>query len=144
MIEVRVHPDPIDPAAELARVEALGCGGVASFTGLVRGSDGVSALHLDHYPGMTERVLTELAEAAKARWSLDGVVIVHRVGAMQPGERIVIVVAGARHRGPALEACAYLIDRLKVDAPFWKRESARAGDRWVEARDSDHAAAARH
>lgn len=144
MIEIRVHSDPIDPAAELARVEALGCGGVASFTGLVRGTDGVSALHLDHYPGMTERVLTELAETARARWSLDGVVIVHRVGTMQPGERIVIVVTGARHRGPALEACAFLIDRLKVDAPFWKRESAGEGDRWVEARDSDHAAAARH
>jgi molybdopterin synthase catalytic subunit len=143
MIAIRVLPEPIDLDVEMARIEALGCGGVASFVGLVRGEGRVTALHLDHYPGMTERVLDELACEAKRRWSLDGVVIVHRVGTMKPGERIVIVVTGARHRGPALEACAHLIDRLKVDAPFWKRESADGDDRWIEARDSDHAAARR-
>ena len=143
MIHSGVSDRPIDVGAELAKIEALGCGGIASFLGLVRGDGGLSELHLDHYPGMTENALAALAEGAAARWSLSGVVLIHRVGPMVPGDRIVLVATGARHRQAALEACAFLIDRLKTDAPFWKRE--RFGDRagWVEAREADGDAAAR-
>ncbi|MBW6526028.1 molybdenum cofactor biosynthesis protein MoaE [Sphingomonas sp. RHCKR7] len=141
MIRVLVSPVAIDVAAELAAIERDGA--VASFTGLVRGDDGVATLELEHYPGATEAALVRLAEAARARWSLTAATIVHRVGPMAPGERIVFVGTCAPHRGAALEACAYLIDRLKTDAPFWKRETVGGAARWVEARDGDDAAAAR-
>jgi molybdopterin synthase catalytic subunit len=143
MIRISVQPEPIDLAAEIAAAEAGGAGAVATFTGIVRGDDGVDTLELEHYPGATEAALRTVAEGAVTRWSLSGATIVHRVGPMRPGERIVFVAAAAPHRGAALDACAYLIDRLKTDAPFWKRES-RGGDAtWVEARDGDHDAAAR-
>ncbi|HWK36339.1 molybdenum cofactor biosynthesis protein MoaE [Sphingomonas sp.] len=145
MIRVVVQHGAIDIAAELALVEADagGAGAVASFTGLVRADDGVSALELEHYPGMTESVLRHIANDAAARWALSGVTIVHRVGAMAPGERVVFAAAAAPHRAPALEACAALIDRLKTEAPFWKRERRGAAARWVEPREGDIAAAAR-
>ena len=143
MIRVSVQPAPIDLATELAGVEARGEGAVASFTGIVRGDDGVTALTLEHYPGMTEGVLVGLAEEAFARWGLLAVTIVHRVGAMVPGDRIVFVATAASHRAAALESCAYLIDCLKTDAPFWKREERGGEGRWVEARESDTEAAAR-
>ena len=143
MIRVVVNAEPIDIAAEMAAIEAGGAGAVATFSGLVRADDGVGTLELEHYPGATEAALVTLAETAVARWSLLAATIVHRVGVMRPGERIVFVGVSAPHRGAALEACAFLIDRLKTDAPFWKRET-RAGDaRWVEPRGSDDAAAAR-
>lgn len=141
MIRVAVSPAVIDVAAELEVLERDGA--VASFTGLVRGDDGVATLELEHYPGATEAALERLAAAASARWSLTATTIVHRVGAMAPGERIVFVGTCAPHRGAALEACAYLIDRLKTDAPFWKRETVNGASRWVEARDGDGEAAAR-
>ncbi|RZM29865.1 MAG: molybdenum cofactor biosynthesis protein MoaE [Sphingomonas sp.] len=143
MIRIAVQTAPIDLAAEIAAVEQPGAGAVATFTGIVRGDDAVATLELEHYPGATESALRTVAEGAVSRWSLDGATIVHRVGPMRPGERIVFVAAVAAHRGAALEACAYLIDRLKTDAPFWKRET--RGDRasWVEPRDGDHQAAAR-
>ncbi|MBB3473373.1 molybdenum cofactor biosynthesis protein MoaE [Sphingomonas sp. BK345] len=141
MIRVAVSPAVIDVAAELEVLERDGA--VASFTGLVRGDDGVATLELEHYPGATEAALERLAAAASARWSLTAATIVHRVGAMAPGERIVFVGTCAPHRGAALEACAYLIDRLKTDAPFWKRETVNGASRWVEARDGDGEAAAR-
>ena len=142
MIRVRVGLEPIASGAELERLEdAAGAGGVASFTGLVRADDGVEVLELEHYPGMTEAALTALAEGAAARWGLLAASVVHRVGPMQPGERIVFVGAAAPHRAAALEACAYLIDRLKTDAPFWKRETRDGDMRWVEARAADEAAA---
>jgi len=141
MIRVVVSPAAIDVAAELAALERNGA--VASFTGLVRGDDGVATLELEHYPGATEAALERLAATARARWSLTAATIVHRVGAMRPGERIVFVGTCAPHRGAALEACAYLIDRLKTDAPFWKRETVNGAARWVEARNSDDVAAAR-
>ena len=124
-------------------VEASGAGAVATFSGYVRADDGVSVLELEHYPGVTEAALLALAEEAVARWELIATSLVHRVGPMSPGERIVLVATAAAHRGPALEACAFLIDRLKTDAPFWKRE--RRGDdaRWVEARAGDVAAGVR-
>ncbi|MBY0285096.1 MAG: molybdenum cofactor biosynthesis protein MoaE [Sphingomonas sp.] len=143
MIRVVVTEQPIDLAAELARVEVAGAGGVASFTGLVRADDGVTALELEHYPGATEAALTALATQARDRWDLLAVVIVHRVGRMIPGDRVVFVGAAAAHRAPALDGCAFLIDRLKTGAPFWKREVLAEGARWVEARAGDDAAAAR-
>ena len=143
MIRVVVSAERIDVAAELEVVEPVGAGGIATFTGIVRSDDGVGTLELEHYPGMTERALTAIAEEAAGRWALLGAVIVHRVGPMVPGDQIVFVAAAAPHRGAALEACAYLIDRLKTDAPFWKREQRGAAATWVAARDSDDAAAAR-
>ncbi len=143
MIRIAVGPAPIDVAAELAATEVAGAGGIATFTGTVRADDGVTELELEHYPGATEAALRALAKAAVARWSLLGASVVHRVGPMVPGDRIVFVAAAAPHRAAALEACAFLIDRLKTDAPFWKRETRGADARWVEARDSDVAAATR-
>ncbi|MEH3157530.1 MAG: molybdenum cofactor biosynthesis protein MoaE [Sphingomonas taxi] len=144
MIRIHVGPAPIDLAAEMTLAEAAtGAGAVATFTGLVRADDGVGTLELEHYPGATEAALQRVAEEAVARWTLGAATIVHRVGTMAPGERIVFVAAAAAHRAAALEACAYLIDRLKTDAPFWKRETRGKEARWVEARDSDADAAAR-
>ena len=137
MIRVSVDPAPIELGVEVAALEERGAGGVATFTGVVRGDDGVTELTLEHYPGMTEATLIALAEAATERWALLGVTIVHRVGPMTPGERIVFVGTAAHHRREALEACAYLIDRLKTDAPFWKREKRGEAAEWVEARRSD-------
>lgn len=142
MISVAVQPEPFSVDTVLAPLEALGGGAVASFVGLVRGDDGVESLTLEHYPGMTEAALRRIAEEASARWSLAGVAIIHRVGAMRPGDRIVLAAACARHRRDALDACAFLIDRLKTDAPFWKRERRAGADHWVEARAGDADAAA--
>jgi molybdopterin synthase catalytic subunit len=144
MIDARVQQAPLDTGDVLARLEALGGGAVASFTGLVRGDGGLTGLRLDHYPGMTETALQALVDEAARRWRLVGAVVIHRVGAMVPGDRIVFVGTAAAHRAEALDACAYLIDRLKTDAPFWKQESfadGRVG--WVEAREADDHAAAR-
>ena len=143
MIRVSVDPAPIELAVEVAALEERGAGGVATFTGIVRGEGGVTRLDLEHYPGMTEAVLCDLAEAATARWGLLGVTIVHRIGPMAPGERIVFVGTAARHRREALDACAYLIDRLKTDAPFWKREVRREDAAWVEPRETDVSAGER-
>ena len=143
MIRVSVDPAPIDVARELAGIEELGAGAVASFTGIVRGDDGVTCLELEHYPGMTQAALCDLAEQAMMRWSLQSAVIVHRVGPMAPGDRVVFIATAAAHRQAALEACACLIDRLKTEAPFWKREHRDTGASWVEARAGDHQAAAR-
>ena len=143
MIRIVVGPEPIDLAAELASVEAAGAGAVATFTGLVRGDDHVELLELEHYPGATENALEALAKEAHARWSLLGATVVHRIGPMRPGERIVFVATAAPHRAAALDACAFLIDRLKTGAPFWKRETRGGQARWVKARDADDAAAAR-
>ena len=148
MIRILVSPAPIDLAAEMALAEqASGAGAVATFTGLVRADAGVAGdvdvLELEHYPGATETALTLLAEEASARWQLGAATIVHRVGLMRPGERIVFVAAAAPHRGAALDACAYLIDRLKTDAPFWKREIRGRTAAWVEPREADTTAADR-
>lgn len=143
MIRILVSAAPIDLASEMALAETGGAGAVATFTGLVRADDGVTTLELEHFPGMTERALEALARAAQARWSLAAVTIVHRVGPMREGDRIVFVAAAAAHRAAALEACAYCIDRLKTDAPFWKREIRGSDSRWVEPRASDADAARR-
>ncbi|WBY07912.1 molybdenum cofactor biosynthesis protein MoaE [Sphingomonas sp. 7/4-4] len=143
MIRVSIDDAPIELGVEVAALEERGAGAVATFTGVVRGDDGVTALELEHYPGMTEGALIALAEVAMQRWSLLGVTMVHRVGVMVPGDRIVFIGTAAEHRREALEACAYLIDRLKTDAPFWKRETRGEAARWVEARGSDADAAGR-
>lgn len=143
MIRVHVSPDPIDIVTEMTLAERPEAGAVASFCGLVRADDGVDCLELEHYPGATEAALERIADHALTRWSLQAATIVHRVGPMRPGERIVFVAAAAPHRRDALDACAYLIDRLKTDAPFWKRETRDGQASWVEARESDATAAER-
>ncbi|WP_066817208.1 molybdenum cofactor biosynthesis protein MoaE [Sphingomonas mali] len=143
MIRIRVTDAAIDVAAELGALERAGGGAVASFTGLVRDDNGVEELFLEHYPVATEKALSDLAAEAIQRWSLAAATVIHRVGAMTPGERIVFVGTAAAHRAAALEACAFLIDRLKTDAPFWKRETRGQDARWVGERDSDRDAADR-
>jgi molybdopterin synthase catalytic subunit len=144
MIRVTLQPEPFDAGAELARLDGQGGGGVASFTGIVRGDGGLTELLLEHHPGMTLRMMQDLAADAEARWELLGVTLIHRHGVLRPGDPIVFVGTAARHRGAALDACASLIDRLKTQAPFWKRETFADGQsRWVEARAADDAAAAR-
>ena len=119
-------------------------GAIVSFTGLVRADDGLAALTLEHYPAMTARQIAAIAAEAWARWPLLGGTVIHRVGRLLPGDPIVLVACASPHRADALAACAFLIDRLKTDAPFWKRESYVDGrETWVEARSSDDAAAAR-
>ncbi|WP_070157705.1 molybdenum cofactor biosynthesis protein MoaE [Sphingobium phenoxybenzoativorans] len=142
-ISCRIGEVDFDPAAEIAALEALGGGGVATFTGIVRGDDGLVTLRLDHYPAMTQAQVDRVAAKAMERWPLLGIRIVHRVGALKPGERIVFVGTASRHRTAALESCAYLIDWLKTNAPFWKKESFADGrSAWVEPRAEDDAKAA--
>lgn len=135
---IRVQAEPILVGAELDRFGASGtAGGIASFVGRVRGTEGVAALTLEHYPGMTERRMAEIEADARGRWELEDVLLVHRVGRMVPGDAIVLVATSSSHRPAALDACAFLIDWLKTDAPFWKSEETDTGERWVEARGED-------
>ena len=145
---IRVQTDDFDPGVELARLHAgrSDIGAVVSFVGLVRGEshgEALTSMTLEHFPGMTERELTRIADEARARWKLDGVIVVHRVGALKPGERIVMVATASGHRQSAFEAAAFLMDYLKTRAPCWKRELRASGEHWVEARGSDDEAAAR-
>jgi molybdopterin synthase catalytic subunit len=143
---IRVQQQSFDAGAELAGLTAgrIDVGALASFVGLVRadGSAPITAITLEHYPGMTEKKLAEIEAQAHARWPLQASLIVHRYGRMLPGEPIVLVATAAAHRAPALEACAFLIDWLKTKAPFWKLEETVGASRWVEARAADDAAAA--
>jgi molybdopterin synthase catalytic subunit len=123
-----------------------GVGAVAAFIGLVRDlnlADDVVALELEHYPGMTEKSLLRIAEQAAQRWSLQAARIVHRVGKMYPGDQIVMVLTASAHRADAYEANQFMMDYLKTEAPFWKKEWTPDGPRWIEARDSDDHAAAK-
>jgi molybdopterin synthase catalytic subunit len=143
---IRVQREDFDPGRELETVGRgrSGVGGVASFVGLVRGeADGVAAMTLEHYPGMTERQLTAIEEEARHRWTLLDVRIVHRYGRLLPGERIVFVAVGASHRQDAFAACEFLVDWLKTRAPFWKLEEGKTGAEWVSARSEDDVRAAR-
>lgn len=134
----------IDVATELAAHDRGGHGASASFIGRVRADDGVTELFLEHHPLMTAAALDALATAAAARWSLDAVTVIHRVGAMVPGETIVLALASSAHRDDALAAASFLIDRLKTDVPLWKRETLADGTvRWVEPRHNDEGRAAR-
>ena len=144
MIRVQVQEGPFDAGRELALLGGTGAGGIASFTGVVRGDGGLVELFLEHHAVMTAATLRIMTEQATARWELLGATVIHRVGALSPGDPIVLVATAARHRGAALDACAALIDRLKTEAPFWKRERFADGRAaWVEARAEDDAAAAR-
>jgi molybdopterin synthase catalytic subunit len=144
MIKIVVGPDDFDAGAELDRLRLDGVGGIASFVGIVRGGAGLVSMTLDHYPAMTQRALHLLAEQAMAQWGLEGVTIAHRVGTLVPGDRIVFVGTAAAHRKAALEGCEFMIDALKMRAPFWKNETFDDGRSvWVEARASDDQAAAR-
>lgn len=146
---VRVQREDFDPGAEIAALTAgnTRVGGLALFTGLVRemaGERQLSAMTLEHYPGMTEKMLARIEAEARERWSLEASLIVHRYGRLEPGERIVLVAAASAHRDDAFEACRFLIDWLKTQAPFWKVEEDEEGrTRWVEARESDEAATAK-
>jgi molybdopterin synthase catalytic subunit len=145
---IRVQQEDFDVGAELARLTAgrSDIGGVASFIGLVRdlaGGAAVGAMTLEHYPGMTEKKLADIEAEARRRWPLQASLIIHRYGRLEPGDRIVFVATAAAHRQAALESCAFLIDWLKTKAPFWKLEETASGPQWVEARDSDDAAAGR-
>jgi len=144
MIDIRVQVPDFDVGAEIERLHAgrADIGAVASFVGMVRGGD-VMAMTLEHYPGMTERLLREVAEEAAERWPVKAITVVHRRGRLLPGDRIVLVAVGSPHRAAAFEACEFLMDWLKTSAPFWKREETENGSRWVEAKAADDAAAAR-
>jgi molybdopterin synthase catalytic subunit len=145
---VRVQSEDFDTGRELETLTRgrNDVGAVASFIGLVRASnDGnvVSGMTLEHYPGMTERALEDICKEAHARWDLLDTLVIHRVGPLQPGDRIVLVGVSSAHRGEAFEACEFIMDYLKTRAPFWKREETPHGTRWVEARPSDASAAKR-
>ena len=139
---IRVQEEDFDVGAELERLtaEADGAGAVSCFVGLVRdfsGGETVSAMTLEHYPGMTERQLGKIEAEARERWPLDAVLIVHRYGRLEPGDRIVLVATASAHRRAAIDACSFLIDWLKTKAPFWKLEETPEGDRWVGADPED-------
>lgn len=127
-----------DPGAEIAALGAADpdSGAVASFVGLVRGGE-VRAMTLEHYPGMTESEIAKIMAEAESRWPLLALTVIHRIGRLAPGDRIVFVGVAARHRGDAIAATEFLIDWLKSKAPFWKIEETAEGERWVEARAAD-------
>lgn len=144
-MNVSVQTADFDPGVEIAALSAGSddAGAVASFLGLVRCDGGLLEMTLEHYPGMTEKALAAIVAEAGLRWTLLRVRVIHRVGPLRPGERIVFVGVASRHRGDAFDACAFIMDYLKTRAPFWKREITSSGARWVDARESDEVAAAR-
>ena len=142
---VRVQHEEFDVSAEIARLRAANprIGAVACFIGVVRDvndGDTIASMTLEHYPGMTEKALAEIATQARARWQLYDVLIIHRVGELRPTEPIVLVVTTSAHRHDAFAACEFVMDYLKTEAPFWKKEATSSGARWVDARESDDAA----
>ncbi|MFU9138176.1 molybdopterin synthase catalytic subunit MoaE [Erwinia tasmaniensis] len=144
---IRVGQAPFDMAEEYRWLAACDeDGAVVTFTGKVRNhnlGDNVSALTLEHYPGMTEKALAEIVAEARERWPMQRVTVIHRTGELFPGDEIVMVGVSGAHRGSAFAAAEFIMDYLKTRAPFWKREATPVGNRWVESRDSDHQAAAR-
>lgn len=148
-VVVRVQAAAFDVGQEIAALLAgrTDIGGVGCFVGTVRDTAGgraIAAMTLEHYPGMTERALAAIADTAMSRWPLLGCTLIHRVGRLRPGEAIVLVLAASPHRQAALDATAFLIDWLKIRAPFWKKEAfADGGEGWVDAREHDAAAASR-
>ena len=139
---IRVQTEDFDTGAEIARMRLArrDTGAVVSFVGQVRdineGSE-VGALTLEHYPGMTEKALQAIVDQARERWDIFDALIVHRVGTLQPTDQIVLVVVSGAHRGEAFAACEFIMDYLKTEAPFWKKEQTPTGSRWVEAKTSD-------
>jgi len=144
----RVQAEDFDVGAELAALTAANAaiGGLACFVGLVRDhhkGEKIAAMTLEHYPGMTEKMLARIEAEANERWRLDASLIIHRYGRLAPGDRIVLVATASAHRQDALDSCAFLIDWLKTKAPFWKLEETPSGAHWVDARDGDQAATAK-
>ncbi len=142
MIHVAVQTEPLDPHREvdLLRLDNPRIGGVVSFIGLMRDineDETVERMFLEYYPGMTEKALRKIAQEAVQRWELEGCRVVHRVGEILPSEPIVVVAVAARHRKAAFLGCEFVIDYLKTQAPFWKKETTAEGERWVDARISD-------
>jgi len=144
-VTVRLQREDFDIGAEIARLTAgrSDIGAVATFTGICRGSEGILAMTLEHYPGMAEAEIARHVSEAQSRWPLNGVTLIHRYGRLKPGENIVLVVATSSHREAAFAAAEFLIDYLKVSAPFWKKEERAEGEGWVEARHADGLAAKR-
>lgn len=144
---ITVQRQPFDVGKEYRWLsECKDDGAVVTFTGKVRDhnlGDNVSALALEHYPGMTEKALSEIVEEARSRWPLQRATVIHRIGELFPGDEIVFVGVTSAHRSSAFFAAEFIMDYLKTRAPFWKRETTQQGDRWVEARDSDQQAAKR-
>jgi molybdopterin synthase catalytic subunit len=147
---VSIHAHDFDLGAEVAALRAgdPAVGAVASFIGTVRDRNGggageVSAMELEHYPGMTESSIEAMIDEALARFDIRAARVVHRVGVLQPGEQIVLVAVSSAHRGQAFQACEFLMDYLKTQAPFWKKETTADGAHWVDARVADDAALAR-
>jgi molybdopterin synthase catalytic subunit len=142
---VRVQHEDFDVSAEVERLQAGNSriGAIACFIGVVRDlndGDAVAKMTLEHYPGMTEKALEGIVAEARGRWDLYDVLVVHRVGELRPTDPIVLVVVTSAHRGEAFAACEFIMDYLKTEAPFWKKETTPSGARWVDARDSDDAA----
>ena len=145
---IRVQTEDFDFAAELAQLRLSNpkIGAVVSFLGTVRDlSDGssVAQMELEHYPGMTEKALTTIVNQAKERWDIFDALVIHRIGPLLPLDQIVLVAVSSAHRGDAFAACEYIIDYLKTEAPFWKKEYTEPGARWVDARSSDDEALAK-
>jgi len=142
---VSVRHADFDLSAEVAALREgdAGVGAVVAFVGTVRdhgGAQGVSRMELEHYPGMTETAIEHMIDAAHQRFDIRAARVVHRIGVLQPTEQIVLVAVSSAHRGQAFQACEFLMDYLKTQAPFWKKESSAQGSRWVDARSSDDAA----
>ena len=145
---IRVQQEDFDLGEELATLTEgyPNIGGLAVFVGLVRDlaeGEAVTAMTLEHYPGMTEKMLEGIEREARERWPLEASLVIHRYGRLEPGDRIVLVITAASHRQAAFDANMFLVDWLKTQAPFWKREERASGAAWVEAREADDAAAAR-
>ncbi|GAA4482777.1 molybdenum cofactor biosynthesis protein MoaE [Gluconacetobacter asukensis] len=145
-VDIRIQEEAFSVDAEIARLAGVGfdVGGIGLFMGLVRGDAGLAALVLEHYPGMTESMIGRIVAQAGTRFGLMACTVIHRVGRLPVGAPIVLVLCAAAHRGAALDATGFVIDWLKTQAPFWKREEYPDGQaKWVAARESDEAAAAR-
>ena len=145
---IRIQQADFDVGHEIAALTKgrIDIGAVVSFSGICRGSENgepIAALTLEHYPDMAEAEIKRHTDEAMSRWPLSGLTVIHRVGRIVPGENIVLVLAASAHRQAAFEAAEFLMDYLKANAPFWKREESAAGSSWIEAHDHDDAAAAR-
>ena len=148
MPAIRVQTEDFDLSTEIAAIRKGNAkiGAIASFIGLVRDvndGQGVSTLCLEHYPGMTEKALTKIVGDAQARWDVIDCTVIHRVGELKPTDQIVLVIVASGHRGDAFDACEFIMDYLKTEAPFWKKERTPEGTRWVDTRESDSTAALR-
>lgn len=148
MPQISIQTADFDAGIEMARLREVSAetGAVATFVGVVSDSnDGssIATMELEHYPGMTEKSISNIIDEAQQRWPLLGVRVIHRVGQLAVGEQIVFVGVGSRHRGAAFAACEFIMDFLKTRAPFWKKEQTETGERWVEARSSDEDATQR-